>query len=247
LDKELLTELGREMMIWRTRPEGFRTVPMRPGLPPRASARRSVTAAALVVALAWGSSAAQDKAPSADDAGSAARAFVNSVSFQPLPDRPVISVRPLDNSEANLKLKSAIEEGLRARGFGVTKDSPLVLSFDTRDEVGAWTDSGRRTILELRAEGGRDGGEYAHAKVNVFDSTSGGLLNEGRGGTSIATPSTYRIDATLDDRTSGRRVWQGWAVANLSYGERTDLDRAMIPAIVENLGRTTTRKPFDLK
>jgi hypothetical protein len=203
--------------------------------------------AALGAALAWGSAAAQDKAPPVGGGSPAAQAFVNAVSFQPLPERSVIAVRPLDNSDANLKLKTAIEEVLRVRGYGVSADSPLVLSFDTRDEVGAWTDSGRRTILELRAEGGRDGGEYAHAKVNVFDTTAGGLLNEGRGGTSIATPSTYRIDATLDDRTNGRRLWQGWAIANLSHGERPDLDRAMIPAIVENLGRTTTRKPFDLK
>lgn len=221
---------------------------MRPGLPARAFARRPALAAALGLVLAWGSAAADEKAASPDaGAGGAAQAIVNAISFQPMPERPVFAVRPLDNSDANLKLKTAIEEALRVRGYGVAKDSLLVLNFDTRDEVGAWSDAGRRTILELKAEGGREGGEYAHAKVNVFDSVSGGLLNEGRGGTSIATPSTYRIDLTLDDKTNGRRLWQGWAIANLSHGERSDLDRAMIPAIVENLGRTITRKPFDLK
>ena len=221
---------------------------MRPGSITRAPGRRPIFAMAIGAVLAWGSAAAQDKAPAAAPGASpAAQAFVNAVSFHPLPERLIVAVRPLDNSDANLKLKTTIEEGLRARGYGVSKDSPLVLSFDTRDEVGAWTDAGRRTIVELMSDKNREDGDYAHAKVNVFDSISGGLLNEGRGGTSITTPSTYRIDATLDDKTSGRRVWQGWAVANLALGERTDLDRAMIPAIVENLGRTTTRKPFDLK
>ncbi|MSO85734.1 MAG: hypothetical protein EXR02_06085 [Rhodospirillales bacterium] len=205
----------------------------------------SATAVALGVVLALAPATAQEKPPAGDSA--AAQAFVNSVSYQPLPERAVVTVRPLDNSNANLKLKVSIEEALRAKGFGITKDSPLVLSFDTRDEVGAWSETGRRTILELRAEGGREGGEYAHAKVNVFDSASGGLLNEGRSGTSITTPSTYRIDVTVDDRTSGRRLWQGWAIANLAYGERNDLDRAMIPVIVQNLGRTTTRQPFNLQ
>ena len=205
----------------------------------------SATAVALGVVLALAPATAQEKPPAGDSA--AAQAFVNSVSYQPLPERAGVTVRPLDNSDANLKLKVSIEEALRAKGFGITKDSPLVLSFDTRDEVGAWSETGRRTILELRAEGGREGGEYAHAKVNVFDSASGGLLNEGRSGTSITTPSTYRIDVTVDDRTSGRRLWQGWAIANLAYGERNDLDRAMIPVIVQNLGRTTTRQPFNLQ
>ena len=221
---------------------------MRSGSFPRVFAAMPAAAVALGVVLAWAPATAQEK-PAAGDGGASAtaQAFVNSVSYQPLPARAVVTVRPLDNSDANLKLKTSIEEALRAKGFGVAKDSPLVLSFDTRDEVGAWSETGRRTILELRAEGGREGGEYAHAKVNVFDSASGGLLNEGRGGTSITTPSTYRIDATLDDRTSGRRLWQGWAVANLAHGERSDLDRAMIPVIVQNLGQTTTRQPFNLQ
>ncbi len=221
---------------------------MRSGSFPRVFAAMPAAAVALGVVLAWAPATAQEK-PAAGNGGASAtaQAFVNSVSYQPLPARAVVTVRPLDNSDANLKLKTSIEEALRAKGFGVAKDSPLVLSFDTRDEVGAWSETGRRTILELRAEGGREGGEYAHAKVNVFDSASGGLLNEGRGGTSITTPSTYRIDATLDDRTSGRRLWQGWAVANLAHGERSDLDRAMIPVIVQNLGQTTTRQPFNLQ
>ena len=221
---------------------------MRPGLFPRVFALKPASAVVLGVVLAWAPASAQEKPPAGDSGASAAvQAFVNSVSYQPLPERAIITVRPLDNSDAHMKLKTSIEEALRAKGYGVTKDSPLVLSFDTRDEVGAWSDAGRRTILELRAEGGREGGEYAHAKVNVFDSVSGGLLNEGRGGTSITTPSTYRIDVTVDDRTNGRRLWQGWAVANLSYGDRNELDRAMIPVLVQNLGRTTTRQPFNLQ
>lgn len=229
---------------------------MKTGPLPRALARPTAPITTLATALAalfgaalLGSSAfAQDKAPAEGSGGHPTPpAVVNAVSFQALPERATFAVRPLDNSDANLRLKVAIEEALRARGFGVAKDSPLVLSFDTRDEVGAWTDAGRRTILELQAQGGRDGGEYAHAKVNVFDTNSGGLLNEGRGGTSIATPSTYRIDITVDDRGNGRRLWQGWAIANLSHGDRLELDRAMIPVLVQNVGRSVTRQPFELK
>jgi hypothetical protein len=221
--------------------------PMRPGIFSRAFALKSAAAAVLGVVLAWGTAAAQEKPPAEASGTSAVQAFVNSVSFQTLPERAIITVRPLDNSDAHLKLKTSIEEALRARGFGVTKDSPLVLNFDTRDEVGAWSDAGRRTILELMSDKSREDGDYAHAKLNVFDSASGGLLNEGRGGTSITTPSTYRIDFTVDDRTNGRRLWQGWAVANLAYGDRNDLDRAMIPVLVQNLGRTTTRQPFNVQ
>lgn len=189
----------------------------------------------------------------AQDAGKAAaqpaapQGIVNTVAYQPIPEKATLAVRPLDNSDANLKIKAAIEDALRARGFGVAQTAPLTLNFSTRDEIGAWSETGRRTLLELKAEGGREGGEYAHAKVNIFDSATGGLLNQGHGGTTITTPSSYRIDATLDDKTSGRRLWQGWTIANLSHGERAELDRAMVPVIVQNLGRTISRQPFNLQ
>ncbi len=177
----------------------------------------------------------------------ARQGLANAVVYHPIPEKAVLAVRPLDNSDANMKIKAAIEAALRAQGFGVAASAPLTLSFDTRDEIGAWSETGRRSVLELKAEGGREGGEYAHAKVNIFDSATGGLLNEGHGGTSITTPSVHRIDVTVDDRTSGRRLWQGWAIANLSLGERADLDRSMIPVIVQNLGRTVSRQPFTLQ
>ncbi|MBM3565083.1 MAG: hypothetical protein FJX42_03095, partial [Alphaproteobacteria bacterium] len=125
--------------------------------------------------LMWGAPAASAAdAPGAQSAA-AAQGIVNAVGYLPLPDRPVLMVRPLDNSDDNMKIKTEIENTLRARGYGVAASSPLVLSFDTRNEVGAWSETDRRTILELKAEGGREGGEYAHAKVNIFDSAAGGL------------------------------------------------------------------------
>lgn len=180
------------------------------------------------------------------EASTPPKGMVNAIAFLPMAEKAAIAVRPLDDSDANLKLKTAFEQALRARGNGVSADSNLILTFETKDEVGAWTDEGRRHVLELRAEGGREGGEYAHAKVNIYDSQSGGLLNQGRGGTAIATPSAYRIEVTLDDRSNGKRVWQGWTVAKLVHGDRTELSKAMAGALVQSLGRTVDQRTFDL-
>ena len=51
--------------------------------------------------------------------------------------------------------------------------------------MGAWSDAGKRTLLELTARGGDEGGEDAKARFNVFDSKRGGILNKGRGGTTV--------------------------------------------------------------
>ncbi len=172
--------------------------------------------------------------------------IMNGVAFKPLPVGGAIQVRPLDNSDDNLVLKADFEKALTARGFTVTDSADLILTFDTRDEIGAWSTTDRRHILSFEARGGRGGGEDAKARVNVFDSNSGGLLNQGRGETRISTPSQYRIDATIDVRSSGKRLWEGWSVAELGHSDSLSLTRKMVPVIVDALGRTVRRAPFPL-
>jgi len=172
--------------------------------------------------------------------------IMNGVAFKPLPAGSSIRVRPLDNSDDNLVLQADFEAALRAKGYKVAKDAELILSFETRDEIGSWSTTDRRHILSLESKGGQGGGENAKAKLNVFDSATGGLLNKGSGGTTITSPSTYRIDATIDDNANGKRLWQGWSVANLNNQDGLSLTRKMVPVLVENLGQTVRRQTFPL-
>lgn len=169
---------------------------------------------------------------------------LNAVAYKDLPAATSISVRVLDNSDNNMVLAAEFERALRGKGFAVGDGGELVLTFETRDDVGAWSDSGRRSIIELEARGGRGGGENASAIVNIFNSSRGGMLNEGRGGTTITTPTQYRIDATIDERDGGRRVWHGWSVADLGQADGLALTRGMVPVIVGAVGRTVRREPF---
>ncbi len=174
--------------------------------------------------------------------------LLNAVAYQPVPADTAIRVRPLDNSDDNLVVQKDLEEALRGAGYTVAEDAPLVLTFEIRNEQGAWSDSGTRTLLELQARGGETGGESARARFNIFDSGRGGLLNRGRGkGTTIVTPTMYRLDATLDDRTAGRRLWQAWTTAPLGQWTALPLTRAMVPAVVDNIGQTVRRQPFALR
>jgi len=171
---------------------------------------------------------------------------INSVSYGAIPKSASIEVRTFDDSDANLSLKKEFESALISAGYSIKKGAALVLSFETRDEIGAWSTTDRRHILSLEAGGGRGGGENAKARVNVYDSASGGLFNKGQGGTSIVTPSQYRLDATLEDRASGKTLWQGWAKADLHASDGDTLTRSMIPAIVKHVGKTARLKTFSL-
>jgi len=172
--------------------------------------------------------------------------LLNAVAYESIPVGQAVAVSPLDNSDDNLILQQRFETELRARGYRIVDTAPLVLSFDVRDTVGAFLDGNVRHLIELSGGGGRGGGEDAKARLNVFDSGGGGLLNEGRDSadTTIVTPTQYRIDATLDDRNSGRRLWQAWAIANLDQSDGLTLTMAMVPVIAQHVGQTVRQKPF---
>ncbi|OHC73215.1 MAG: hypothetical protein A3G18_09155 [Rhodospirillales bacterium RIFCSPLOWO2_12_FULL_58_28] len=173
--------------------------------------------------------------------------LLNSVSYKPLPANMPIAVRAMDNSDENMVLVREFEGALRAGGYTVSPGADLILTFETRDELGAWSDHGKRTLLELSAKGGYEGGEDAKARFNVYNSQKGGILNKGRGGTSITTPSQYRIDVTIEDKTNGKSLWQAWAVADLGASDGAVLVKNMVPVLVKHLGQTVKQQSFTVR
>lgn len=184
--------------------------------------------------------------PNRAAAQSVGQGTLNAVSYFPLPGGTSIAVRPLDDTDDNLILQDEFERRLRAQGYTVSADAPLVLTFETRDEIGAWSDSGQRRPLELKQSQAASGIQDPRVQLNLYDSKRGGVFNEGRGRTAITTPGRYRLDASIDDRSNGQRLWQGWSVAELGAFDSLQLTRAMVPAIVGSIGQTLKRQPFNL-
>ncbi len=174
--------------------------------------------------------------------------LVNAIARRDLPASETIFVRPLDNSDENLRLQRMFEAELRANGYRISKDSPIILTFEIHDQVGSFKNPDDRYLIELRARGSRRGGEDASARFNVFNSETGGFLNKGAGGeTRIITPTKYRMDVTIDDAQTYTRFWQGWAVGAVMDADPIDLTRAMIKPLVRGIGQTVRRQPFSIQ
>ena len=181
-----------------------------------------------------------------EDVQSGGKGILNAIAFKPLTQEMPIAVRPLDNSDSNLLLQREFEKALRTNGYTVSDNASLILTFEYRGEIGAWSTIGRRTILELEARGGREGGENAKAFINLYDSSRGGVLNKGRSGTSIITQSQYRLDASIDSKSNGKRLWQAWTIADLESHDGLSLTLAMVPVMVKSLGRTVKKQLFTM-
>ncbi len=172
------------------------------------------------------------------------KGLLNAVAYLPIARGQAIAVRSLNDSDDDMALKQTFEQALRAAGYAPSDDATLTLTFEVRNEIGAWSETGRRHVLELTARGDGDGGDNAKALLNLYDTNRGGVFNRGSSGTSIVTPSQYRIDAQIDDRTNGKRLWQAWVTADLGDYDSRDLTRAMVPELVKSLGRTVKRQTF---
>ncbi len=192
--------------------------------------------------LFWAHGSGVEAAAAGPDQGT-----LNAVAFDRLPDERVIAVRSLDDSEDNLALKAHIEAVLRSRGFGVTEGAArLVLTFQTSAVVGAWDDRSGALIEAQRYHDETIRKDLDSYMLNLFNSRKGSLL-ERPGPPTRVQPSQYRLDATLDDRSTGRRVWQGWMVAALQRGAPELLVRAMVPPLIDSVGTTVRSQAFELE
>ena len=171
---------------------------------------------------------------------------LNAVSYRPLQAGIKIAVEPYDNSAANIKLKGHFEEALRKAGYEISDSANIIMSFESRDEAGAWVQPGKRTYIELHNNPERRGVEPPKVLLNLYNSERGGVLNSGRGNREV-TPRKYRLDTTIDNKTNGRRMWHAWTITNVGASDSSALAASMIPMLVKNLGQTVRGQAFEIK
>ncbi|MBO6519981.1 MAG: hypothetical protein JJ900_03730 [Rhodospirillales bacterium] len=165
---------------------------------------------------------------------------LNAVSYAELPSGRDITVETFDDSEKVKKLKALFEEELELAGYNVTQGARMILSFEARDTEGSWSGGGPNRLIEIRESDNHTGKDAPDVRVNIFDSQRGGLLNPKRDkGITQVAPSQFRIDASIEDRTNGKRLWQGWSVTeDFAVGESHTVQRSMVKPIIESIGKT---------
>lgn len=177
---------------------------------------------------------------------SKADGVMNAVAYKELPSGLQLDIQPFDDSDANLEIEAAMRNNLEAKGVKTSDSAPYILSFEVRDRLGSLSTAGSRHVLRLESRGGRGGGEQHKARVNVYDSHHGGLFNKGVGDSRVSKRSIYRLEVNISERASGKRIWDGWAEADLTGGDSQDLTLKMVPTVIEQIGKTIRQAPFKL-
>ena len=176
---------------------------------------------------------------------------LNTKSYHGIDTGRPVSVVALDDTDLNLKFRAQIIDQLRTAGYSVVDQADLELSFDNEVMQGAIESSGP-SLGRLEAGtntgvGRRSTDTGVDVNVNVWSSSQDSVLGGRKSGGSTRTASQLRVFAVLQDRRSGIRLWEGDARAVMSQSNPDRLGRAMVPPLVEALGQTVRREPFELR
>lgn len=194
---------------------------------------RTFFTAVLVTTLVSGSCFAQ----------SAKEAMVNAVQYRPIPAGAVIEIQVRDNSDGNLVLLALLSQAMQSKGYPLAETGTLVLTIETRDEIGAWSTSGNGNVIEFQTTQGSGRTDDSELRINLFDSNSNSLLSNSQSSpTVIVTPTRYVVNATLDSREEGKRLWEGWITSELGQSDGQKLTERMIPVLADTFGTSVSRK-----
>jgi hypothetical protein len=84
-------------------------------------------------------------------------------------------------------------------------------------------------------------------EMNVWSSSRDSLMTGRRGRSGRTGQFDFEIHASLRERSLGRVVWEGTAVAYVERAKAADAVPSMVDALVGNLGRSAHGKNFPLK
>lgn len=164
---------------------------------------------------------------------------LNAVSYFDLPKNEPVTVEIFDDAKENIVLKERFEQELRDQGYTLSPDARLILSFETRDTSGKWSGGGPNRLIEMRNSENHTGKDAPEVVVSIYNNQRGGVFNPKRDpGINQVAPSEFRIDASIEDRTNGRRLWQGWTITASVGAEDASIRRSMVKPIVANIGNT---------
>lgn len=208
-----------------------------------------------VLALALG---AMLPAAAEDVVDPAAPGQARSTAFATVPSSAAIVVRPLDNSDANLRVAATFAEALAKRGFrSADTGARYALNFDIEVQP-IRQPLPKQTTGELRsapstAVNNDLRGNLTDPRGNLDDGQvrfKMGVANPDdappprRGDLTSRGALRYVMTATLDDQQGGQRLWQGEATFADSATEEQAAYTMMANALADQVGRTVRQRSF---
>lgn len=178
----------------------------------------------------------------APSAPGAAPGRLHASAYAAVPQDLAASVRPWDNSAANLRLKTTFANSLKGRGIRlVDGGAPLSFNFETEVENLSVPEGGP-TLGQVIARN-----HDSRVRMNFWSTTQDSLTQGRRSEAERSGTVRYILRATLDDQRSGTRLWQGEANYVGAPADETAIFAAMVPVLVDAYGQTVRLRSFQVE
>lgn len=169
-------------------------------------------------------------------------------SYVPIPPGSAITIRLLDDNDSARELGETFRRELTARGFKIVDRSNFTVTFWLTGTFDTGEQQARRALVELGGEvGSRNVDTGAEARVNLFSTRGGGLFQDPDRSSKARSGSRYRLFASVQEETSGRRAWTGQAHLDTHGGDPLAVAEALVPYLAGSFGKTVRREPFTLQ
>lgn len=198
---------------------------------------RSLFAAALIaVALpaSHGPARAQTDAP--------VTAVMSALALQPMPDDRTVEVVTYDDSDLARAVGAVAGQALTAQGYQVGDGGRLQLGIELRDEL----QIGERAPTLGSATVERGEIDDNNVRVNIFADNQDSVLG-GRVGPTTSDALRFGLYVTLNDRSTGRRIWQAEIMGDISGTDREAAAPLMTQAVLQRLGAPVTQEQLVLE
>ena len=160
----------------------------------------------------------------------------------------ITQVQPFNVSIYNLALQKIIETELAKKGHRVISQTPLILMLTTNTQIENWGSNSRCEIFLFQNQTGRGHKERTKAWVIIYQSTKGGLLNEGNDKHQVSSMARrYRLNVNHESQSNGKVYWQASLTTNLNKSDTHSLPKQMILPIIKTIRQTTHIQKFLIK
>lgn len=208
---------------------------------------RSTIRIAAVVAGLW--TALTMAAPTSLHAQQAQReGMLYSASYVPMPPGTPITIRLLDDNDASRELAESFRRELTAKGYRVVDNANFVVTFWLTGSFDTGEQQARRALVEMGGEGGTGArvDNDAEVRVNLFSTRGGGLFQDPDRSSKARSGSRYRLYASAQELSSGKRAWIGQAVLDAQAADPFAVADSLVPVLAGSFGQTVRRQPFNL-
>jgi hypothetical protein len=167
---------------------------------------------------------------------------ISAVSFLPVDKKQPVSIRIMDDSRDNIMIKQTLEQSFTSAGYIVAPNASQVITFETSNSLTSPKPE-TESMLSFDAKASTYT-DQVNAKLKLLSTSENSLLTRKADEGPQGTAGSFRLDMQIMDKSNGKRLWQGWAVAGTYSSDGTATVQGMAPELISKIGTTVRNQPF---